>query len=400
MLKKTIAYVLLIIMASGFIYIGHTKVRDIKTEQDNQVFYKATVEKLGKKESSQVEIDGVLTNVGENMKFTAVIKSGDKKGTKIECLQYFDSTLIFTPPAVRNGDKIVVSDVFNPTTEEKEWIFVDRDRTGLLIGLTLIFLLSVLFVGRLKGIATILSLIYTVLAVFTIYIPGILHGYNIYKLTIITVCFIALLTIPLVNGFNKKALVGILGNLGGVLLAGVLAFVMNDLLVITGFLDPDYALLTTLDSGVSLDLRAIVWGGIVIGALGAIMDIAVSLASALNELSQEMQEPTFRKMLKAGMNIGTDAIGTMTNTLILAYIGSSLAVVLLLTAYNKDPLLLFNMEMISVEILQAIIGSLGIILAVPLTAVFGSYIFTIKSGGSEKKKVVSNADADSESTLE
>ncbi len=84
MFKKVIAYALLIIVASGFIYIGHAKVRDIKTEQDNQAFYKATVEKLGKKESSQLEIDGVITNVGENMKFTAIIKSGDKKGTKIE----------------------------------------------------------------------------------------------------------------------------------------------------------------------------------------------------------------------------------------------------------------------------------------------------------------------------
>lgn len=394
MLKKVTAYALLIIVASGFIYIGHAKVRDIKTEQDNQAFYRAMVEKLGKKESSQLEIDGVMTNVGENMKFTAIIKSGDKKGTKIECFQYFDSTLIFTPPAVRTGDKIVVSETLNPTTEKKEWIFVDRDRTGLLIGLTLIFLLSILLIGKLKGIATILSLIYTVLAVFMIYIPGILHGYNVYKLTIITVCFIALLTIPLVNGFNKKALVGILGNLGGVLLAGILAFVMNDLLFISGFLDPDYALLTTLDSGVSLDLRAIVWGGIVIGALGAIMDISVSLASALNELAQEMQEPTFRKMLKAGMNIGTDAIGTMTNTLILAYIGSSLAVVLLLTAYNKNPLLLFNMEMISVEILQAVIGSLGIILAVPLTAVFGSYIFIVKSGKNGKRNAESEASSE------
>jgi len=114
------------------------------------------------------------------------------------------------------------------------------------------------------------------------------------------------------------------------------------------------------------------------GSLGAVMDVAMSLASSINELSINMKDKSFSKMVKSGFNIGKDAIGTMSNTLILAYIGSSLATVLLLTAYNKNPLYLFNLEMIIVEILQAIIGSLGILFAVPLTTVLSAYIFNKK----------------------
>jgi len=96
----------------------------------------------------------------------------------------------------------------------------------------------------------------------------------------------------------------------------------------------------------------------------------------MNELAENMEERTFAKLIKSGMNIGRDTIGTMTNTLILAYVGSSLATVLLLIVYNKNTLFLFNMEMIVVEVLQAIVGSLGILFAVPATALFSAYIFT------------------------
>ena len=125
-------------------------------------------------------------------------------------------------------------------------------------------------------------------------------------------------------------------------------------------------------------MQALVWSGIVISALGAIMDISMSIASAMNELNEEMKNKNFIKLFKSGMNIGKDAIGTMTNTLILAYIGASMTTVLLLFSYNKNLLYIFNIEMISVEVLQAIIGSIGILCAVPITAAFGSWLFNKK----------------------
>ncbi len=378
MFQKITPYVLLIILASCFLHFGHANLKHTGETYGQQEFCKAIVKQVGEKESTKLDVGGTETEVGESVKFSAVIKSGNNKNKEIEVKQYFDSALIYSPPIVKIGERIIVTRVNVVDTDEKEWVFVERNRMGMLLGLTLLFLLAILLIGKLKGVTTIVALIYTVLAIFSVYIPGILAGHNIYLLTVIIAIFATLVTIPLVNGFNKKALVGIMGNLGGILLAGILGLIMNAAMHISGFLDPDYGLLAMLDNGVELDLRALVWGGIVIGSLGAIMDIAVSLASALYELAHEMQQPSFKKMMKAGMNIGTDAIGTMTNTLILAYIGSSLAVVLLLTAYNKEALLLFNLEMIVVEILQAVVGSLGILLAVPLTAFFGATVFIPK----------------------
>ena len=108
------------------------------------------------------------------------------------------------------------------------------------------------------------------------------------------------------------------------------------------------------------------------------MDVAMSIASALQELAENMGKRSFWRLFRSGMNIGRDAIGTMTNTLILAYIGGSMATVLLLMAYNMNPLYLFNLEMIVVEVLQAVVGSIGILLAVPATAFFASYLYTRK----------------------
>ena len=151
---------------------------------------------------------------------------------------------------------------------------------------------------------------------------------------------------------------------------------MSKILNLTGFIDEDYVFLNYLELDKPIDLVAIIWSGILIGSLGAVMDVAMSIASAMNELAENMDKKTFSRLLRSGMNIGRDAIGTMTNTLILAYVGGSLATVLLLIAYNRNLLYLFSLEMIVVEVLQAIVGSMGILFAVPVTAIFSAYIFT------------------------
>ena len=140
-------------------------------------------------------------------------------------------------------------------------------------------------------------------------------------------------------------------------------------------LDEDYMFLAALGGESSVDLRAIVWSGIMIGSLGAIMDVSMSIASAMQELAVEMKERSFKRMISSGMNIGRDAIGTMTITLVLAYAGSSIAAILLFTLNNRNLMILMNFEMIVVEVVQAIVGSLGILLAVPITVLFAATAF-------------------------
>jgi len=150
---------------------------------------------------------------------------------------------------------------------------------------------------------------------------------------------------------------------------------MDKLLYLTGVVDEHSRYLVNLPGEVQLNLHAVVFAGIIIGAMGAVMDVAISLSSSLWEIKEKAPLIKFKEMFSSGLTIGRDILGTMADTLILAYIGSSLTVVILLSVFSGSLLGLFNSEMIAVEILQALAGSFGILFAMPLTALFCSIIY-------------------------
>ena len=169
------------------------------------------------------------------------------------------------------------------------------------------------------------------------------------------------------TAFNRKTLAASLGCIGGLTVSGVLTIIMDKVLTLTGYVDEDSIYLSLLSTENPINLNAIIFAGILIGALGAVMDVAMSISSSLWEVRDKSKSLSFGSLFKSGMNIGRDIMGTMANTLILAYIGSSLSIVLLLSAYATSLMYLLNMEMITVEILQALVGSFGILLTLPLT---------------------------------
>lgn len=323
------------------------------------------------------EIEGLENTV---ITFQAEMGSGSEKGKTLEMEQIINEVTIDKPNPVEEGDQILVSntDLMGNATVNAQWYYLQQNRIPGMMVLAGVFLFLLLFIGKVKGLTTIISLAFTGAAVFGVYIPAILSGKDIYLTTIIITIFIIFSSLLLLNGFNKKTLCAIVGNVGGILATGVLAFIVNSALKITGMVDEDYTFLAALGGENSVDLQAIVWSGIIIGSLGAIMDVSMSIASAMQELSVEMKQPSFKRMVSSGMNIGRDAIGTMTITLVLAYAGSSIASILLFTLNNRNLLMLMNFEMIVVEVIQAIVGSLGILLAVPITVFFASATFNPK----------------------
>ncbi|WP_409967304.1 YibE/F family protein [Bengtsoniella intestinalis] len=306
--------------------------------------------------------------------FTAKLTSGDSKGETVEMEQYIDSMYLPVDDAVEKGDTILALET-SVNGGSETWSYAGVDRTGGIAKLCMVFFVMILLVGGLKGCATIVSLLFSVAAIFLVYVPAILSGWNVYFITIVIAAYVIFVSLLLLNGFNRKTLCAIVGNLSGTLVAGLMALSVNAALGITGVIDQDYVFLTMLEGDVSIDLKAVVWGGILIGSLGAIMDVSMSLASAMQEIAREMHDKTMPKLVYSGMQIGKDMIGTMTNTLILAYVGGSLAVVLLFTAYSKNTMVIMNMEMIVTEIIQAVVGSMGILVAVPLTVFFSAWKF-------------------------
>ena len=318
------------------------------------------------------------------IKFKAEITNDEFNGNIVEAYQYIDDIVAVNPKVIESGDKIIISSLISRTGEGEDWTFLEYDRSTVLWGLLFgFFALIVLFGGK-KGINTIISLVFTCLSVFMVFVPSILKGNNIYLSSIIVSIYIIFMSLLIINGANKKTLCAIVGNLGGLLIAGLLALFISNILNLTGLIDDDSMFLLLVDINAPIDLKAILWAGIVIGSLGAVMDVSMSIASAMNELAENMEVRSFKTMLKSGFNIGQDAIGTMTNTLILAYIGSSLSVVLLLMVNYKDVLLLFNLEMIVFEIIQAIIGSMGILFAIPITSLFAAYVYNRKNTENDK----------------
>ena len=375
----SIVYISTILFSIVFILLGNLICTPEDSVEGGEIYYKAVVTEVGIAEESEYSLDDGETMVtSKRIPFSALVKSGPYKGDTVEVIQDVDDMYAYQPRDVRVGDKILISRPnYDVPGDGEEWVLIEYNRIDTIIWLVAAFLLLIVIIGRTKGISTIISLIFTVLAIFLVYIPSILKGYNIYVMTIIVSVFIIFMSLILISGWNKKTLCAIFGNVMGIAIAGILATIVSRALGLTGIIDQDYVLLTLMET--PIDLRAIVWGGVCIGALGAVMDVAMSIASAMNELNDTMKDKSFFNMLRSGMNIGRDAIGTMTNTLILAYIGGALATVLLLVMYNKNLYYLFNMEMIMVEILAAIAGSIGILAAVPATALFSAYVFNRKS---------------------
>lgn len=370
-----ITFFITIMLSIIFILVGH-KLAKSDILESTEEFHKAKVQTIEQVIEDAYEVEGLEGGMSsKTIIFTAEIKNGSLKGQQIAATQYIDYMYAIHPKEIKVGDDIIVAKGQSEVELEGDWIFTEYNRSKKLAALFISFLALILIIGRGKGIATILSLIFTIGAIFGVYIPSILSGRNIYISTTIITLFIIFMSIVLLNGINKKSICAIIGNVGGVFISAMIALVMNNVLGITGLIDQDYIFLTFLETAAPIDLKAIIWGGILIGSLGAIMDVSMSISSAMNEIADTMHKYSPRRMIRSGMNIGKDVIGTMTNTLILAYIGGSLATVLLLIAYNKNWLMIFNMEMIVVEVLQALVGSMGILFSVPITVLVAAYIF-------------------------
>ena len=273
------------------------------------------------------------------------------------------------PREVAEGDKVIIYKNQNGNAPDIRYMFAEYHRVDFVIVLWIVFFVLLLVLGRKNGVNTLVSLAFTVLSIFYVFVPAVLNGGNIYSWSVSTCIYIILMTLLIISGFSKKSLAAMIGCSSGVLVAGILAVITNSVCKLTGLTTEDSMYLLLLNPDNPIDLKAIIFAGIILGAVGAIMDVSMSLSSSLAEMKEQAGHMTAAQITRSGMVVGRDIMGTMANTLILAYIGSSLSVTLLLAAYNSaTPLLMFNSEMILVELLQAVAGSLGILLTIPLTS--------------------------------
>lgn len=300
--------------------------------------------------------------------FEAKAVSGEVRGKTLYAVQERDLLYGLPQPTVEVGDKVIL--VYEPNDDgTADYYLSDFSRITPLVILCAFFFLLILIFGRKKGLDTIISLVFTCLAVFINLIPAILNGQNIYAWSIITCVYITVMTLMLIEGLNVKCFAAGVGCVGGVLVAGALELILRDQIKMTGVLDSEWLYLYNLNPENPIDLKAIIFAMIIVGAVGAVMDVAMSIASSLCEINEKSPDLPARELLKSGLTIGRDIMGTMANTLVLAYIGSALCCMLLMVTYSSNVGQILNREQIAVEILQALAGSIGILAALPLTAI-------------------------------
>ncbi len=372
---QRLVYIIVVVLSIVFIYVGH-KMAVSGTD------YKL----LGNEESDITNVEAEILAIREvkhneqtgdrEVYFSAAIKKTGEEVIGVQIVNENDPTVAVKEAEV--GDKILMD-----CSIDNQWQFTNYVRTTTVLWLAAVFVALLLFFGRGKGVNTLVSLLFTCLAVFTVLVPAVIAGKNIYVWAIIICVYTILMTLLIVNGLNIKSVMAITGCTGGVLIAGIITVIMNKLLNWNGLMDADtQRLILELPD---IDLLGIIFASVTIGAMGAVMDVAMSMSSSLHELKSKVGKMSPAELYKSGMVIGRDMMGTMANTLVLAYIGSAMATTVLQILYNSSVFELLNKEKIIMEIMQALVGSLGILLTIPFTA-FICGIWYQKVGISKRKK--------------
>ena len=368
--KNTLVWIITLVISAALMFAAHTLViKGTEIMTDPSVTVKAEVIELGEYyEHTEDEIEYVL----KTQFFTIRFLSGPNKGETARSYQQMDNYTETGERFVKVGDKIIVFD-----SEDGFWPFAAYSRFDTILILGIAFLILLIFFGRIKGLSTVISLAYTCLAVFYVFLPAILAGRNVYIWTVLVCVFTIIMTLLLTNGISSKSVNTMLGCGFGVLSAALLTVLFSRIMHLTGVIDEHSVYLQIMnEQGGSIDLKGLIFAMITIGALGAVMDVAMDIASSLYEVSLHAPDISFGSLFKSGMNIGRDVMGTMANTLVLAYIGSSLCSILLRVSYANSMMMLLNTEGIIVELLQALLGSLGILLTIPLTAIVCCFAYT------------------------
>lgn len=317
--------------------------------------------------------DGLQNENNVKQKVQVKVLTGQFKGT----VQTLDNMLTGNPAydiSLNKGDKVVLHlDAKNTevnSVDDVDFFIADVKRDYSLEAFAALFMILLVIIGRKKGVFSLVSIIATISLMFFVLVPLILQGVNPVVSAVVVGILSTIITIYLVGGFNSKSSAAIIGTGLSLIFAGGMSLAAIWMARLTGFAGEESMFLYSTRP--DLSFKGILAASMIIAALGALMDTGVSIASSVNEIYETDKKLTVNQLFKSGMNIGKDIIGTMSNTLILVYLGSALPLVLL--SNNIDLQKFFNLNQVATEILSALIGSISILACVPLTAIIAAYL--------------------------
>jgi uncharacterized membrane protein len=311
---------------------------------------------------SQTYPDGTQTTV---QTFEIKLNDGQDITTTVESLP--DDNLL--PYQV--GDQVVISKTPD-LIAQNQYHLSDFVRRPTLVLLFSIFVILVLTVAKWNGVSAIVGLVTSFLIIFSFILPNIEAGYDPIMVAITGSLFIILISFYLTHGFSSKTTVAVTGTFVALIVTGFLAHVFADLAKLTGFATEEVAFLQAV-KGSDFSVRGLMMAGIIIGTLGVLDDITISQASIVKELIRANPKLGKTQLFSRAMNVGKDHIASLVNTLVLVYTGASLPLLLLFMDSQYQLTQVVNFEVIAEEIVRTLVGSIGLVLAVPITTLIAVY---------------------------
>lgn len=367
MSKKVVRYLIYILLVCVFAIFVFKLNQTEKTElvvRTGQTFEKAEVTEI-----LQDNLDSNGTRVGEQ-KVRVKMLTGARKGEKLDVTS--SSGYLFGAACTVGMKVIVMQSVAGETTIASVY---SQDREWVIYIFALLYLLALCVIGGKQGIKGCLGLIFTFFCVIFVYLPLVYLRFSPFWAAVF-ICFLTtLVTMYLIGGPTKKTCAATLGTLAGVVLAGLSAWCFSKASGISGYNVSDIETLMTLWNTNRIQVGGLLFSGLLISCLGAVMDVAMSISSAIDEIYKQNNSLTRKELFKAGMRVGRDMMGTDSNTLILAFAGSSVSTLLLDYAYDLPYQQIINSNNIGIAIMQGLAGSFGIVLSVPLTVLICTVLF-------------------------
>jgi uncharacterized membrane protein len=268
------------------------------------------------------------------------------------------------------GDKVVVQEFPSPDSSEKMFVITDFQRTGYIQFLFFVFVVLAVLIGRKHGLYSIIGMMFSFFVIFNVILPQIIKGSNPVLVTILASMFIVPVNFYLSHGFNKKTHIAILSTMIALMITAILTSISVYYAKLTGYSSEEAMFLQIANQ--SINMKGILLAGIIIGFLGVLDDVTVSQSSIVSQLRKSKRNYEAGELYNDAMNVGRDHITSMINTLVLVYAGASMPL-LLLFINNPQPVMdVINLEIIADEVIRTLVGSIGLILAVPLSTFIAS----------------------------
>ena len=307
--------------------------------------------------------------------------TGDYKGNTVEAV----SSSSYLYGAHCEVGMRVIAEV-NESDDSLYVTVFSQDRTWILYAIVFLFLVTLCIIGGRQGFNSAIALVFTFVCIVFLFLPMIYRGISPVLAAAAVAVLTTFVTMYLIGGLSSKSITSMIGTVAGVGISAVLAVVFGKIAGISGYNVSDIEQLEYVGQMTNVRIGELLYAGILISALGAVMDVAMSVASTISEIHFRNPQLSRKELFTSGIRVGKDMMGTMSNTLILAFTGSSINTLVFMYVYGYGIVQITNMYSIGIEIIQGIASTMGVILTVPIVSVISAWHLKCSFGSSLTKK--------------